>query len=79
MLSVNKKLELLNFELVQAEEEGKEVKDLKERFNSLDVSKIKQEDLDKLYEDISSAPMVAGWKYVEPDDFDEIKRQARFK
>ncbi|MEM2921641.1 MAG: ADP-ribosylglycohydrolase family protein [Candidatus Bathyarchaeia archaeon] len=77
MLALTKKLELLNFELVQAEEEGKDVREIKESFDSIDVSKVKNEELDKLYDKIMSSPIVASWPYAEPNEIDEIRKRAR--
>jgi len=76
MLAINRKLELLGFELIQAAEEGKNVEECRERLASLDRLKVGHRELDELYEEILSSPMVPGWKYVEPNSLEEIKRNA---
>lgn len=76
MLTINRKLELLEFELIQAVEEGKNVEEYRERLASLDKLKVEHRELDELYEEIVSSPTMLGWTYVEPNSLEEIKRNA---
>ncbi|MEM2980458.1 MAG: ADP-ribosylglycohydrolase family protein, partial [Thermoproteota archaeon] len=76
MLTINRKLELLGFELIQAAEEGKNVEEYRERLGSFDKLKVGHRELDELYEEILTSPTVPGWIYVEPNRLEEIRRNA---
>lgn len=71
---------LLDYELSQSKEEGKDIKGIKEEIKLIQQIKNKIERSEKagqLLDELSSQKVVEGYKYVEPVTYDEIVSKSR--
>ena len=77
MLSSERLIELARAELVQLEQEGRHVADLKQQLARIEVlpPPHASEALSAFFEAAASLPTREDWQYEEPSDLDEIRRQ----
>lgn len=78
MITLERKRELFPYELDQLFEEGKnlsssEVEELKKRVEDMD-----EKEIDKLYEELTNRENRKDWKYIEPNELDEIRKLSNF-
>lgn len=77
MLSLETKYHLIQDEIIQAEEEGKETVTINEDFKNIDITKLQNDEFDKFYNKILSLPYRADWYFKEPDDIYNIKKLSK--
>lgn len=78
MITLEKKKELFPYELSQLLEEGKnlnssEIEDLRKK-----IKYMSEKEIDELYEELTSRESRKDWKYIEPNELNEIRRLANF-